>query len=166
MYKPENRQRSFFDEIYEKALPADHFLRRLAELIRWKWIETRLAPFFSEQGRDAYHPVLMFKLLVLQFLYDLSDRELEESARDRISFRWFCRIDPMGGPPDHTAFCRFRDRIGAQTIKQLFDDLVQSAAAAGYVLDKLSLVDATAIKAKVDIYKLPKPGGGSSSGGG
>ena len=109
---------------------------------------------------------MMFKLLVLQFLYDLSDRDLEESARDRISFRWFCRIDPMGGPPDYTAFCRFRDRIGADTIKGLFDDLVQSAAARGLILDKLSLVDATAIRAKVDIYKLKKPGGGPAPEGG
>jgi len=167
MYRPENRQGSFYDEVYEKALPAGHFLRRLHELIRWNRVETRLKPFYREAGRDAHNPVLMFKLLVLQFLYDLSDRELEESARDRISFRWFCRIDPLEGPPDYTAFCRFRDRIGAETIKQLFDDLVQSAASQGFVLDQLSLVDATAIKAKVDIYKLKKPGGdGSESGGG
>jgi len=171
MYKPENRQGSFFDEVYEKALPEDHFLRKLEALIGWERLENRLAPFYHEAGRDAHNPVLMFKLLVLQFLYDLSDRDLEESARDRISFRWFCRIDPMGGPPDYSAFCRFRDRIGAETIKGLFDDLVQSAAAQGFVVDQLSLVDATAIKAKVDIYKLKKPGGGDgpesgSAGGG
>jgi IS5 family transposase len=93
---------------------------------------------------------------------------LEESARDRISFRWFCRIDPVGAPPDYTAFCRFRDRIGPDTIKNLFDDLVTAAAHAGFVVDKLSLVDATAIKAKVDIYKLKKPqdGGDSPNGSG
>jgi len=73
----------------------------------------------------------MFKLLVLQFLYDLSDRELEEAARDR---------------------------IGPDTIKQLFDDLVLVAASRGFVIDRLSLVDATAVKAKVDVYKLKKKG--------
>lgn len=157
MYKRENRQRSFYDEVYEKALPEDHFLRRLDGLLRWERLEKRLKPFYKNSGRDAHNPVMMFKLLVLQFLYDLSDRELEESARDRISFRWFCRIDPMGAPPDFTAFCRFRERIGPDTIKKLFDDLVNSAAQAGFILDKLSLVDATAINAKVDVYKLKKP---------
>jgi len=73
MYKPENRQRSFYDEVDEKALPTDHFLRRLEELIRWERLEKRLKPFYREAGRDAHNPVLMFKLLVLQFLYDLSD---------------------------------------------------------------------------------------------
>lgn len=158
MYKPEHRQRSFFDEIYEQVLPPDHFLRRLDELIKWELLEPRLRPFYYADGRDAHNPVLMFKLLVLQFLYDLSDRELEEAARDRISFRWFCRIGPLDSPPDHTGFCRFRDRIGAETIKGVFDDLVAVAAARGFVLDQLSLVDATAVKAKVDVYKLKKPG--------
>jgi IS5 family transposase len=166
MFKRESGQRSFFDEIYEKAVPEGHFLRRLDQLIRWERLEKRFRAFYSDYGRDAHNAVLMFKLLVLQFLYDLSDRELEESARDRISFRWFCRIDPLGAPPDYTAFCRFRERIGPDTIKKLFDDLVNEAAHAGFVLDKLSLVDATAIKAKVDVYKLTKPKGeGDSSGG-
>ena len=80
-------------------------------------LEKRLRPFYHERGRETHNPAQMFKLLVLQFLYDRSDRELEESARDRISFRWFCRIDPLGAPPDYTAFSRFRDRIGAETTK-------------------------------------------------
>ena len=159
MFKPENRQRSFYDAVYENAVPEDHFLRRLDDLIRWERMEKLFRPFYSDKGRDAHNAVMMFKLLVLQFLYDLSDRDLEESARDRISFRWFCRIDPVGAPPDYTAFCRFRDRIGPDTIKKLFDDLVAEAAHAGFVLDKLSLVDATAIKAKVDVYKLKRPKG-------
>lgn len=158
MYKPQNRQRTFFDELYEHALPEGHILRRLDQLIRWELLEPRLKPFYKKAGRDAHNPILMFKLLVLQFLYDVSDRELEEAARDRISFRWFCEIGPMQSPPDHSAFCRFRDRIGPETIKQLFDDLVLVAADKGFVVDKLSLVDATAVKAKVDVYKLKKKG--------
>jgi len=157
MYKPENKQRSFYDAVYENAVPDDHFLRRLDGFIRWDRLEKRFRPFYKDEGRDAHNPVMMFKLLVLQFMYDLSDRELEESARDRLSFRWFCRIDPVGNPPDYTAFCRFRDRIGPETIKNIFDDLVNEAAHSGLVLAKLSIVDATAIKAKVDVYKLKKP---------
>ena len=164
MFKRENRQRSFFDEVYERAVPEGHFLRRLDELIRWERLEKRFRPYYRAHGRDAHNAVMMFKLLVLQFLYDYSDRDLEESAGDRISFRWFCRIDPLSAPPDYTAFSRFRDRIGAETIKKLFDDLVHEAAQAGFVLDQLSLVDATAIKAKVDIYKLKKPKGDGDSG--
>lgn len=171
MYKPEDRQRSFYDAVYENGVPEGHFLRRLDGLIRWDRLEKRFRRFYVDKGRDAHNPVMMFKLLVLQFLYDLSDRELEEAARDRLSFRWFCRIDPVGRPPDYTAFCRFRDRIGPETIKKLFDDLVNDAARSGLVLDKLSIVDATAIKAKVDTFKLKKPdddapGSGGGSGGG
>ena len=88
---------------------------------------------------------------------------MEEAARDRIKFRWFCRIDPLGAPPDYSAVSRFRDRIGVETIKELFDQVVNEAAHAGFVVDKLSLVDATAMKAKVYIYKLKKPKGDGDS---
>ncbi len=164
MYKPENRQRSFYDEVYEKAVPDDHFLRRLDEIVRWNRLEKGFKKHYKSRGRDAHNPVMMFKLLVLQFLYDLSDRQLEEAARDRISFRWFCRIDPVGSPPDYTAFCRFRDRIGPDTIKKLFEDLVNDAAGSGFVLDNLSIVDSTDIQAKVDIFRKDPPGGVSCGG--
>ena len=73
MYKPEKRQRSFYDALYENGAPEGHSLRRLDGLIRWDRLEKRLRRFY---------------------------RELEEAARDRLSFRWFCRIDPVGSPPD------------------------------------------------------------------
>jgi IS5 family transposase len=157
MYKAERRQQSFFDEVYEKAVPEGHFLRELDGLIKWSKLAYYFRRHYKKRGRDAHHPVMMLKLLVLQFLYDLSDRQLEEAARDRISFRWFCRIDPLGSPPDYTAFCRFRDRVGPDTIKKIFDDLVLVASHSGLLVDKLSLVDATEIKAKVDVCKLDKP---------
>lgn len=159
MYKPENKQRSFYDEVYENAVPENHFLRRLDEIVGWERLEKRFRKHYKKFGRDAHNPVMMFKLLILQFLYDLSDRQLEESARDRISFRWFCRIDPVGCPPDYSSFCRFRDRIGPETIKKLFEDIVADASSCGLVVDKLSIVDSTDIKAKVDIFKNDPPGG-------
>ncbi len=107
-----------------------------------------------KRGRDAYNPVMMFKPLVLQFLFDFSDRALEESARDRISFRWFIGLDPLESPPDHTAYCRFRERLAPETIKRLFDDIVEQAYDMGLVLDKLSIVDSTDVTAKVNTYRM------------
>ena len=52
--------------------------------------------------------------------------------------------------PDHTAFCRFRDRIGARTLAVMMNNVVEQAWKAGLVSDMLSITDATDVKAKVN----------------
>ncbi len=172
MDKAERLQMSFYDEVYERMVPDDHPLRLLDEVIGWRKFRKTLRKLYRVDGRPAHNGTMMLKLTVLQFLYDLSDRQLEDAARDRISFRWFCRIDPLEEPPGYTSFCRFRERMGPETFKRIFDKIVEQASASGLVVDKLSIVDATDIKAKVDIYKLDSPvrkkqgSGGSGPGSG
>lgn len=156
MFKPNNRPKTFYDAVYDANIPKNHLVRYLQAAIDWSRIKRYLKKHYYERGRDAYNPLMMFKLLVLQFLADLSDRELEEAVRDRISWRWFIGLDPLSNPPDHTAYCRFRDRIGADEMKNLFDDIVEQAREKGLILDGLSVVDATHIVAKVDTFKMRK----------
>lgn len=162
MYKPQRRQKSFHDPVYDANIPKNHVVRYLQQVIDWGRLKRFLKKHYHERGRDAYNPVMMFKLIVLQFLTDLSDRQLEEAVRDRISWRWFVGLDPLENPPDHTAYCRFRDRLGPETIKKLFDDIVEQAAEKGLILDGLSVVDSTDVAAKVDTYRMHK----KSKGGG
>jgi IS5 family transposase len=154
MYKSERSGDIFHEVVYETNIPKNHILRRMKEVINWGRFKRYMKKYYYDRGRDAYNPLMMFKLLVLQFLYDLSDRQLEESARDRISFRWFVGLGPLDEPPDHTAYCRFRDRLGPETIKRLFDDIVEQADDSGFVLDRLSVVDSTDIEAKVNTFKM------------
>ena len=96
----------------------------------------------------------MFKALVLQFLYDLSEGRLEEQLIGFMPFRWFLNLDPMGQPPDHTAYCRFRDRLGPEKTAKLFGEVVKQARKLRLIKDRLSIVDATDIQAKVDTYRM------------
>jgi len=154
MYKPYRRQKSFYEPVYDANIPDDHILKHLEQVIDWGRFKRYLKKHYYVRGRDAYNPKMMFKLLVMQFLFNLSDRQLEEQARDRISFRWFIGLDPLESPPDHTAYCRFRDRLGSETIKRLFDDIVRQGYEKGYVLDALSIVDSTEVQAKVDTFRM------------
>ena len=175
MFKPQRRQKSFHDPVYDAIIPKNHIVRYLQEVIDWGRLKRFFKKHYHDRGRDAYNPVMMFKLIVLQFLTDLSDRQLEEAVRDRISWRWFVGLDPLENPPDHTAYCRFRDRLGPETIKKLFDDIVEQAAEKGLILDGLSAVDSTDVAAKVDTYRMNKkpkdgdddsaPSGGPDPGG-
>jgi len=66
----------------------------------------------------------MFKMLCLQFLYDLSDWEVEEQATFNLLDKWFLGLSAEERPPDHTTLCRFRARLGAEGFQTLSNDLV------------------------------------------
>jgi hypothetical protein len=57
-----------YDEVYERAVPKEHFLRQLGGLISWYRLMKRLKSFYQKAGRDARNPVMMFKLPIIQFL--------------------------------------------------------------------------------------------------
>jgi IS5 family transposase len=154
LYQRNRDQLSFYDQVYQATVPKGHLLRKLDRVIDWAAFEPIFEGLYSDRGRQAYNPILMFKALVLQFLYDLSDRKLEEQLIGFMPFRWFLNLDPMGQPPDHTAYCRFRDRLGPDKTAELFGEVVKQARKLRLVKDRLSIVDATAITAKVDTYRM------------
>lgn len=155
MYKKKRTQLSFYDTIYDISVSKDHFLRKLNSVIDWKQFEHYFKRLHqSTVGKPAYNPLMKFKALVLQFLYDLSDRQLEEQLNDRISFRYFLGVDPTDSVPDHTVYCRFRDLLGAETIAQLFNEVVNQARSKRLVKDRLCIVDATHVQAKVNTYRM------------
>lgn len=155
MYKPQRNQLSFYDAIYDSLVNKDHFLRKLNTYISWESMEEIFKPLYHKgAGRSANNPVMMFKALVLQFLYDLSDRDLEDNLNDRVSFRYFIGLDPLGSAPDHSNYCRFRDRLGDETIAELYNGVVSQARAKGLVKDRLCIVDATHVQAKVNTYRM------------
>jgi IS5 family transposase len=154
LYRRDRDQLGFFDAVYDVTVPQNHLVRKLEKTIDWSAFEPIFEDLYSEKGRHAHNPILMFKALVLQFLFDLSDRKLEEHLIGFMPFRWFLNLDPMGQPPDHTAYCRFRDRLGPDRTAELFGEVVRQARKLKLVKDRLSIVDATAIKAKVDTYRM------------
>src|SRR5215216_1769670 len=72
-------------------------LDRLAGLVKWYRFDRLLAPLRDGgPGRPAWPPLVLFRALLLQSLYGLSDRELEEALGDRLSLR---RARPGGDDP-------------------------------------------------------------------
>ena len=68
------------------------FLERCEQLVDWNGMVTTIAPLFPEQpkgGRPFWPAVTMLKCVMLQKWFNLSDPQLEEQLRDRISFRRF-----------------------------------------------------------------------------
>jgi IS5 family transposase len=64
-------------------------------------------------GRDAWDPVWMFKTVCRQFLYDLSDRDIEEQATFNMVYQWFWGLPAEELPPDHPSSIRWWRRPGS-----------------------------------------------------
>src|SRR5271157_2277262 len=112
--------------------------------------------FYVDWGRDPWDPVLMFKMVFLQFLYDLSDRDIEEQAAFNLVYKWFLGLSTEELPPDHTVLCRFRQRLGPEGFETLFNQVVEQARNRGFITDRLHIIDSTHIIARVDLFRLKK----------
>lgn len=153
-------QFSFVEALLPQGLAGSSRLDRLSELVKWYRFEKLLARLREEgPGRPGYRPLLMFKALLLQSLYGLSDAELEEALADRLSFRRFVGLSLQDATPDHTTLCRFRLRlIDEGVLETLFAELDRQLDAAGLILKRGTMLDATLIETGA---ARPPPVGGS-----
>jgi transposase, IS5 family len=102
----------------------------------------------SNAGRPAYDVVLMFKMLVLQSLYNLSDNQIEYQVRDRISFMAFLGLDPGDDVPDEKTLWRFREQLTELgLVEVLFEQFDRDLSGSGFTASKGSIVDASIIPA-------------------
>ena len=79
------------------------------ELINWSRIESLLAGLHSSpRGEKAWPPLMMFKALLLQSWYALSDPALEKQLARDLLFRRFIGLSISESVPDHSTLWRFR----------------------------------------------------------
>lgn len=100
----------------------------------------------SNAGRKPYDVILMFKLLVLQSLYNLSDEQVEYQVRDRLSFMRFLGLSLEDRIPDATTLWLFRESLIEQgLIAPLFKQFNRYLDQQGYVARKGQIIDATIV---------------------
>jgi transposase, IS5 family len=145
------QQASFVEALLPAGFGRNERLERIAGLIDWVPLERLVAPLRSgEMGRPPYDPLTMFKGLLLQQWYGLSDPGLEEALLDRVSFRRFCGFALDAETPDETTFCRFRNALKEAGLGEaLFKEVLRQLEAAGFVLKKGTLIDATLVQSAV-----------------
>ena len=142
-------QFDFADSFLGNNQKLNQRLDKVGRLVDWKPFEERLNRIYSSPTGRPSHPVLLlFKCLLLQAWYNLSDYALEEVLDDRLSFRRFVGLSVSQKAPDHSVFSRFRDQlVRLQMHGQLFNELDRQLETRGLILKKGTLVDATVIEA-------------------
>lgn len=103
------------------------FLKEVSDLINWKEIENILKPLYcQDNGRPAFPAMILFKGILLQQWYQLSDFKLEEELKDRISFRLFVGLESPILPPDETTIVRFRKKLGENNLQEKLFNIINN----------------------------------------
>lgn len=147
-------QPSFFDlDDRHKKLNERDPLVSLNQLIDWEDFRStlekvRAKPRKSGAGRKPFDVVMMFKALVLQHLYNLSDDELEYQIRDRFSFCRFLGLNPEDRTPDAKTLWLFREQmVEHQLVKPMFTRFDLQLEEHGFKARKGQIVDASFVEA-------------------
>ncbi|MFB2121712.1 IS5 family transposase [Parapedobacter sp. 2B3] len=98
-------------------------------------------------GRPAYDYVLMFKILILQRYYNLSDDQVEYQINDRMSFMRFLGLTIADDVPDSKTVWHFRERlIDLELIEPIFNLFLVELERLGLVVNEGKIVDASFIE--------------------
>lgn len=126
-------------------------LPKLERTIQWEAFREVLHPVYKASdpckgGCPPFDAVLMFKVLVLQQFYNLSDDQTEFQIRDRYSFCRFLGLSPEGRVPDAKTIWVFRERLKQLALTdRLFGQVLSQIDAAGFTARKGQIVDAALV---------------------
>jgi len=149
-------QRGFFDvdgRLSSLSAAGDP-LERLASVVDFELFREDLERALrrserAKGGRPPYDAVLMFKVLVLQTLYTLSDDQTEYQLRDRLSFMRFVGLGLHEPVPDAKTIWLFREHlVGAGAFEGLFERFDRALRERGFLAMGGQIVDATVIEAR------------------
>ena len=129
--------------VFKDLVLENHIYRKFLNLWNLDSVRLELEKLEADSDHKGYGIYRIFLCLLLQFLEDLSDRELERFICENNAARWFCGFDLTAKTPDHSVFGRVRSRIGTSKLSKIFSLLRDQLKAQGYMSEVFTFVDAT-----------------------
>jgi IS5 family transposase len=149
-----NQQRGFFDEqerLQKLSIQGDP-LEKLNAMMDWEIFRPLLRRCFKKEpkgpgGRPPYDYVVMFKILILQRLYNLSDAQMQFQILDRLSFQRFLGQGLYGTVPDEKTIWLFREVLSKRgVIEKLFALYRTHLEKLGLIENNGSIIDASFVE--------------------
>ena len=129
MLRTKSSQLSFYgNHIYARVIPEEHFLKLLNKVVDFSFVNDLCRDACTPDfGRPACGPEMMFNIIFLQCLYDVSDRRIEEEVNFNLVLKWFVGLAIDESPPDSSSLTRFRGRLGKERFANIFNQIVEIA---------------------------------------
>lgn len=159
MMHRETEQRGFVDHLLGPGRSrSDEFFRAVDRVINWSLLQDELKGIHvSKMGAPSFPPLMLFKALLIQRWYDLSDPATEDALNDRKSFARFVGLPLDAKAPDHTTLWRFRELLIKRGLMEpLLAALMAQIETAGLILREGTLLDATFVPSAVRPPSAPR----------
>ena len=149
----QERQLSFADaqvSQLRKATKTSHRLLAFERIIDWPSIVGLVQVVDKTDSTTGGRPhedlEMMTRMLFVQYLYNLSDEELEEHLHDRLTFQRFCGITMEMSIPDHTTIWRFKESLIREGVmEKMFAMILSQIQSHDVVFTHGRIIDATII---------------------
>lgn len=140
-----------YQGLYDIVVPKNHFLRQIKENIDFSFVNPMLRKQYCEDfGRPAKEPEMMFKLMFLKKLYDLSDERLIGSAQTDMAYKYFLDLEPESEMIDPSLLTKFRKtRITEDILEEMLRETIRKAIEKGIIKSTAIIVDSTHSNAAV-----------------
>jgi len=137
----------------EDLVPENHNYRKFVKIWSFQSVEKRLKKLEKDNPHKGHGLLRIFKCLLLQFMENCSDRELERFIQENTAARWFCGFQLRDHTPDHTIFCQVRKKIGTKLLSKIFTDLRNQLKNQGLMSEVFTFVDAAHLIAKANLWE-------------
>jgi IS5 family transposase len=137
----------------EELIPQNHSYRKFQKIWSFQYVDKQLKKLEKDNPYKGYGLLRLFKCLLLQFMENISDRELERYIQENNAAKWFCHFTLTEKTPDHTVFCKVRARIGTSLLSKIFSHLRDQLKQQGVMNEVFSFVDACHLIAKANLWK-------------
>lgn len=136
---------SEYKNLYDIVVEKDNLLRKIKENIDFSFVNPMLKASYCEKfGRPAKEPEMMFKILFLKKLYDLSDEVLIRNIGVNMAYKFFLGLNPEDKTVDASLLTKFRKaHITEENLEEMLGETVRQAIEKGLIKSRAIIVDAT-----------------------
>jgi len=162
-------QQSFFGRwVYDRIVPKDHFLMQLDGIIPWQRFAKKLVRYYQGKARYGpapYNPVIILKMLLLSFLYNISERQTEDLVNFNLVAKCLVGLAVDEPAPDHSTLSLFKagllENKKTTAFEMLLQEIIAIAKEQAIVFGSLQVLDSVHVIADVNV---PKDEGRKSKG--
>lgn len=143
--------------LIEQLVPQDHLLRKIAAVLDTSLIRQETAKLYSDRGRPAVDPVVLFKMLLISYLFGIrSERRVVQEIQVNVAYRWFLGLKLTDPVPHHSTISQNRRRrfLKAGVEWKLFVHVVKQATALGLIDGSTLFTDSTHIQANANKHSI------------
>jgi len=139
-------------DLMEGLVRADHPFRVLNSSLKLDSLARQYRHLYAHVGARGIAIERAVRCLVVQWLEDYSDREMERALQENVAVKWFCGFELSESTPDHSFFGQFRQRLGTANLGQIFQKINNDLRDKGLISDTFHFIDGSGIVTKTALW--------------